>query len=119
MRKILFRGKDINSGEWRYGHLFTILQGSVTVIGDGENCCQVDPETVGQYTGIDNRGGEMIFEGDVVKMELTGELYAVSFSSGTYLVAPAYPLHYWHGRCDIVGNIYDNPDLMEGETTWN
>ena len=132
MREILFRGKDVDTGEWVYGY----YSGPVGACKCHEICnvndvlgsmVDVDPETVGQYTGLEDRHGEKIFEGDMVK-----EIRRYSDKKGTYLVSMDVDRRGWYpfacgdgcgccedetlypGYCEVIGNIHDNPELIRG-----
>ena len=135
MREILFRGKRTDNGEWVYGYYTKAryyLNGEemhIIFAPDGEAFpgCEfpeyeeVIPETVGQYTGLTDRNGTKIFEGDIVKW--TDSLYKVVFERryGTaYFGIKISDFETWYfcNSCaanlmEIAGNIYDNPELLE------
>ena len=90
MRKILFRGKAVGSGEWVYGYLIGRAENSGRpcqgkfFIDNGEpfnTAVEVIPETVGQYIGLVDRNGEKIFEGDILSVEGVPQLYSVEFTT--------------------------------------
>ena len=131
MREILFRGKRADNGKWEYGDLWCNPYGKrvvciVSPINDqgttGGN--EVDPETVGQFTGLYDKNGRKIFEGDIVKFyNGDGEYspYEVRWQdSGFSVLMNGNPDlfdeldDFFSRRCEIIGNIYDNPELLEG-----
>ena len=130
MRDILFRGKRMDNGEWVYGSLLQVEceDGSiVTAIFDRKDSggdAEVHPSTVGQYTGLKDENGKRIFEGDVVRCG-TGRICKVTFFispgfSGFDLVPVvgfyAPPPNKWllFADTEIIGNIHDNQELLEG-----
>ena len=125
MREILFRGKQITKGEFIEGSLTVDCHGNCCIyhplnvpIGGGFQYFDVDPETVGQYTGIDDREGEKIFEGDVFKIGAENNIYTVRFDYGCFL---AYEDDVQVGILSElstmfikkIGNIHDNKELLK------
>ena len=126
MREILFRGKRKDNGKWVYGFyaLFASNKGLKHGIYTGtENGCvipyEVDPETIGQFTGLTDRNGKKIFEGDIVK-GCWGTIFSVYYDV-CYLQFRARrsngserAIDYYNGRggLEVIGNIYDSPELL-------
>ncbi|MGM9627902.1 MAG: YopX family protein [Faecousia sp.] len=136
MREILFRGKRLGNGEWVYGS-FCIdaleqfnglcgVDGFIRLYDKAKGKMQmyeVERETVGQCTGLKDKNGERIFEGDIVRCG-TGRICKVTFFispgvSGFDLVPigffEASPPYNWalFTDAEIIGNIHDNPELLE------
>lgn len=132
MRQIKFRGKRLYSGEWVYGSLIQRIDS--TEIFDGVFTWVVDPSTVGQFTGLLDKNGEEIYEGDVFQMWLKDSvepnggqwhrMYVV-FSAEKGFVSwgermtiedaePLYEMLQWE-QCEIIGSIHDNPELLKTE----
>lgn len=137
MREILFRGKTkaitgcpYNNGkpdgEWVFGYVFSDL-GAMKIRQYGTdrpeyNDYEVDPETVGQYTGLIDKNGKKIFEGDIVRYGDTIHEVIFEQRNGTayfglvYSEAETLPFgHYQDLRqIEVIGNIYDTPELLKG-----
>ena len=135
MREILFRGKQIDDGEWVEGSLIYDIEQDEAYIAESFEAKsayirQVDPETVGQYTGLKDKNEVKIFEGDLVVSRFTKKPYLVCF--GEY----AYTNEYgddedccgWYNKEEdgyvtalgcpdvwaiVIGNIHDNPELLK------
>lgn len=117
MREILFRGKRIDNGEWAKSQypLGTMFAGCV------QN--DFDPSTVGQYTGLTDKNGVKIFEGDIVKMpdetyngdiQIKGNVYEVCFGNGVFYLHRTGVNAFCNQCVKVIGNIHDNPELLEG-----
>ena len=127
MRKILFRGKSEDNGEWVYGYYACIgkhhyiLTGKLNLIGavNFEHYLVI-PETVGQFTGLYDKNGKKIFEGDTVWFGEEKERGVVCFDNSCARFAVRFDTfdaafdHLYSNELEIIGNVHDNPELMEG-----
>ena len=138
MREILFRGRRKDNGEWICGNLTVWSDGSASIDKDPTEASvlyAVDPETVGQYTGLTDKNGKKIFEGDICK-DKHNELWKVKF--GQYCDCSdgmQVGFHYSKQRTftngsigeelfcmlcstyhpeafEVIGNFHDNPELL-------
>lgn len=122
MREILFRGKRADNGKWIEGNLFIPdLSDAPTEICIGTNIVRITydviPESIGQYTGLTDKNGTKIFEGDIVKHTIG--TFIVKFSNGTFLSSLTEDnylsfLCSIHNQSEVIGNIHDNPELLKG-----
>ena len=133
MREILFRGKGTIDGEWKYGYYtgevcktpFSPTTKQDNIIQLGSNLwCEVVPDTVGQFTGLTDENGTKIFEGDIIQTYDPDDGYAVVRYDDTetefYADFVGDNVYYGLGETfrnddiEVIGNIYDNPELIGG-----
>ena len=136
MREIVFRGKRIDNGEWIEGFYVALIDGAHYIcdgllriaVGSVPRKYEVIPETVGQYTGMKDKRGKMIFEGDIIAGEdercttvyhcNTGQTtinrwteknikYKVEFTPSSLQLISVYA-----SKFEVIGNIHDNPELL-------
>lgn len=152
MKEVKFRGKRTDNGEWVYGNLVQMetseRYGKQEVFSNtwiveiakeletrafSEGCSvwanndfiQVDPKTVGEYTGLKDKNGKEIFEGDILQSQhgQNGRVtwdesrltYIVIWSAKTSKFAEEYDSYLYQAlyRSEVIGNIYENPELLE------
>ena len=127
MDKNTYRGKRKDNGEWVYGYFVRVE----------ESCCilwvinrrwffqEVIPETIGQCTALPDKNGKAIYEGDVCRNTRTKEIVSVKWH-GTMagyvwskrdkdgFLYSFGELFRAHDKYEIIGNIHDNPEILEG-----
>ena len=122
-REILFSGKRVDTGEWVEGSLIgnDVIVGKIVEFEEDYFCTEfwykVDPETVGQFTGMTDKKGKKLFEGDVYSMGEKNILYVVIFDKSQFIGKQVgnrslAGLEYWKSDIEIIGNIHDNPELL-------
>ena len=123
MREILFRGKRTVNGDWVEGNLFIPdLPNTATQILIGTNIYRIPydviPSTVGQYTGLTDKYGKKIFEGDIVKIKGKTRYIFYGCSSFRHTNYGEYAAELTNVNtdrdCEVIGNIHDNPELLKG-----
>lgn len=133
MREILFRGKREDNGKWVDGSLLIFPDnGDCYICVDIDGMCSlfkfaVESATVGQYTGMMDKNGKRIFEGDIITYDLDVgiTLYAMcTFHKGSFgakWIQEKVPVFdefahfssYKDFKFEVIGNVWDNPELLE------
>ena len=139
MREILFRAKWIDNGEWVEGFPFLMCWDGCEmwcigvnplsandyseIIGQNVDWFFIDPETICQYTGLKDKNGNRIWENDIVRIKNSMDegIGNIEFYGGMWYVdgEPSNSLHdiveYDDGELEVIGNIFDTPELLKGE----
>lgn len=139
MREIRFRGKRIDNGEWVEGylvcdrkfwgepdfHAYIVAHEHPSGCFGSDIYIEVDPSTVCQYTGLTDKNGKRIFEGDIIRTERNGgRTYFVLFDDdlcafiGSVCESNIFTTFEGDGdRYEVIGNVHDNPELVKEEPT--
>jgi uncharacterized phage protein (TIGR01671 family) len=126
--KLAMAGKPKNEGEWTYGEVH--LQSTIPHIHEGMDKYPIDVDTVGQYTGLKDKNGKEIYEGDIVKAPYLDPIFGdvvnnmfvnivVGYNKGSFVLEYNGNLRVYisdlYDNIEIIGNIYDNPELLQKE----
>ena len=123
MREILFRGKRVDNGEWFFGNLDLRKIGLSTCTHIIHQLSmwkttkfEVIPETVGEYTGLTDKNGKKIFEGDIIRSNSERGYIEYYPNDCAFDVVDDHGF-YWliseMSNIEVIGNIHDNPELLE------
>ena len=143
MCDILFRGKRLDNGEWVEGYLYEHEPALVGIVSENDvpepskwfiaktgfadwnmprpvEFVEVDPSTVGQYTGLKDKNGKKVFEGDIIRKTNEGrhpQIFTANIHTNFRVNEEVYysPCDHFTESCEyeIIGNIHDNSELLE------
>lgn len=131
--RYLFRGKKTDNREWVIGNLIHTFTGTPHIVTQYDHIMnfiainEIDPTTICQCTGLKNENGKLIWENDIVKRtdkpkagEPTIGIIEYDIANAAFLIrwidSPNYsPMFPWKERIEVIGNIFDNRDLLEKE----
>lgn len=134
MREILFRGKRTDNGEWVKGFYVCVLDTHYIMTGKFDSLTngiinseayKVDPSTIGQFTGLTDKNGVKIFEGDIIEFDhpYNGKsIHAVVQDGCGWNLSNFYASCFDYPGCafsegtkymTVIGNVHDNPELLE------
>lgn len=133
MRGILFRGKRKDNGEWVYGWYAPLVCNDRTEIPSIKDFngtdWRIEPKTIGQFTGLCDKNVNKIFEGDILEISYDdgtayttevrayGSTLCVDIEGEDYdFTAIDFAIDIWKDNCcecKVIGNIYENPELLE------
>lgn len=135
MREILFKAKRLDNGEWVEGYyvycrkrhyILPVLNKAIGFDEREDEWIEIDPDTICQYTGLTDKNGKKIWENDILRRDGYWNI-RIEFENGVFMVRNADKVQYINRvTCtsintfniksyEVIGNIFDNPDLLEVE----
>lgn len=119
MREILFKAKRIDNGEWVEG-LLTIMWGQYHIINpnDENTAYPIDADTICQYTGLTDKNGNKIWENDIIQIATEDKYFHLEWqddTAGFVMNGDGFTIdfdNYWSYEVEVIGNIFDNPELI-------
>jgi len=127
MREHKFRGKRLDNGEWVYGRYSFYLRGmadiktDIVVPENGDGAEEIVPSTVGQFTGLLDKNGKEIFEGDIVENLTEDIIQKIQYDIETarFVITGEGLLfdfdNTYSTELEVIGTIHDNPELLKQE----
>lgn len=139
MRQIKFRGKCLDNGEWVYGYFYEECENTY-IIEDRQRSMndilarnipyKVNPDTIGQFTGLLDKNGKEVYEGDIIGCHNPDIKHLIFYEEkqGRFMAALNGDIENsfigvcgldssrWNALKEVIGNIHDNPELLKGGT---
>ncbi|NLO71988.1 MAG: hypothetical protein GX102_13795 [Porphyromonadaceae bacterium] len=121
MREIMFRGKLKSNSGWVYGYVDAALYKDLVVIHTDISTHEVIPETVGQFTGLKDKNGLEVYEGDILAIKDFNENIKAkgicTYSNGCFWLQDDEQIMLLYreldfGEMQVIGNVHDNPELL-------
>ena len=116
--RYLFKAKRIDNGEWVQGYLYGIWEKRYILLGmtsDIQDMIEVDPSTICRCTGLKDKNGKLIWENDIMKYQWNGETRVDVVKYDAPMFSYKNVIRWSLYQDEVIGNIFDNPELLESE----